>query len=1145
MHKNLKYSIFETIVGAEHIHDCSEEESVEAEEEVCLGDNYPPMVETRDKSDQIAPDTQKCDEEAEEETLAEVEPISNPVTELKKMDESVTHPIDECIAKVTRTNGDLACNAGNAETDIMSAEAPDVIAQVTHSMHVASEADADALPEPSDQNGTTHPKKAASRVTKKRPRGKRIVSPALRGCVSTHSMHSESGLDANALGVGKRRRVGTLAVSEENLPRKRGRLKRVPSAIEAREPQSGDKDLQRRDESVAEKLAEQVEITSARSTKKKTLKKCVSDGRTPGVPDPVVGRHGRRQKQEDTSAPEHRTTKCMENESEGKHVIDAPTLTQIHSESGIVDGPEACPSTSGPHSDNNSLNRPDAGVGKEVLEQVVFSSAGSTAKMRVKKCSSELGTPKAPYSIERKCGRSKKKEDASVHEQRMTRRMENASEGEDAIDAPMIAHDSIEDRTVDGEEACPSTTGAQSGDKRRRRPDAIIANDLAEQVEISSVESTAKTPSNMCVSEGSAPTIPDAGVQKRRCRQKQADASVPEQRLTRQRENASKGKYVVKAPMLTRNVGEACKVDGPEARPTRQAYALAQDKITHLQAESIVSDDEPMSNDDLAPSTPKRKRRKSTMLSKSKVSSSHDAASATISSIPRRSGTSTWTLGDVDVDRINNTNSNSLSRRFWDLIRKYDCKEPPMTCGEIAKSVMSDIEPARMVRNRIQLSEKESLKEMIKAVSMFMRRNDPSLEVGSCDVLSGNQNAKHTGNVRFQSIVIEYMKEVPMISASQLVELVKRDTRPGRFLSDFGFGWCLSTDKQVYNKIASIHKRHAQRKGPNGNNLDEFPQASDHVLQAATLVGANNQEEMSQASDHVPQAATLASANNELATIRAARQAFEATRQKLAMNDSADLHAAYAEDVAWRMYAMDDSNVDDLPTLPPPEPLPSLISEESCIWSFDKESRILKATLKPDIKALSLKAKEFLLSMMERDDIAVVIGGLCRGLEQSLWNNQGIISTSGDMYHHRFRRFVRIDVKEKIDGEMKPQIQYEEIDKDLSMKVCDYFKYLEEREKVIEYDVEKQGAEPQLQYVDFMGEVTTLDLDQVIYMLDYDIKRKLPLHYENFKDTFSFPEILPGGKMCAMNAVSSGTLRFLDCNMMFLITFEGQRGSQT
>lgn len=168
---------------------------------------------------------------------------------------------------------------------------------------------------------------------------------------------------------------------------------------------------------------------------------------------------------------------------------------------------------------------------------------------------------------------------------------------------------------------------------------------------------------------------------------------------------------------------------------------------------------------------------------------------------------------------------------------------------------------------------------------------------------------------------------------------------------------------------------------------------------------------------------------------------------KIDKTNGVDVHvASYVEDVAWKEFATGDPAVDKIPGIPPPGPLPPLLTEaeeQSCAWSFDKDNGILRATLKPGIKTLSLKAKEYLLLMMERDDIAVVTGGLCRGLERSLWNSHGITSTSGEMYHHHFRRFVRVDARDSTDSEMKRQSQRKEINEGVYMtESCRLFQIL-------------------------------------------------------------------------------------------------------
>jgi hypothetical protein len=150
--------IFKTIADAEHIHNRSEEQSVDAEED-CLEDSYPPVAQARDTGvHKIVPGTQNHDEETQEEEMAETEPTSTPVTKFS-IEESVTDPIDESIEKATPTNGNLACksNMGNAETDILSAEASAADIQVTQLVLVAYEEDAGALPESSHQDSTSRP----------------------------------------------------------------------------------------------------------------------------------------------------------------------------------------------------------------------------------------------------------------------------------------------------------------------------------------------------------------------------------------------------------------------------------------------------------------------------------------------------------------------------------------------------------------------------------------------------------------------------------------------------------------------------------------------------------------------------------------------------------------------------------------------------------------------------------------------------------------------------------------------------------------------------------------------------------------------------------------------------------------------------
>ena len=44
-------------------------------------------------------------------------------------------------------------------------------------------------------------------------------------------------------------------------------------------------------------------------------------------------------------------------------------------------------------------------------------------------------------------------------------------------------------------------------------------------------------------------------------------------------------------------------------------------------------------------------------------------------------------------------------------------------------------------------------------------------------------------------------------------------------------------------------------------------------------------------------------------------------------------------------------------------------------------------------------------------------------------------------------------------------------------------------------------------------------MTETIYMLDFRIETQLPTAFDHFMHNFLFPEILPGGKMCATHTV--------------------------
>jgi hypothetical protein len=254
-------------------------------------------------------------------------------------------------------------------------------------------------------------------------------------------------------------------------------------------------------------------------------------------------------------------------------------------------------------------------------------------------------------------------------------------------------------------------------------------------------------------------------------------------------------------------------------------------------------------------------------------------------------------------------------------------------------------------------------------------------------------------------------------------------------------------------------------------------------------------------------------------------------------HDSTDIHISslglpdvrldtYVEDVAWRLYGNQKSNEHGYATLPPPIKLPDPPTQTSCIWKVESENRVIRVRLKSSCTRFTVDDKQFLMSTMEKDDVTVITEGLCENLDKKMWNLKSIETKAGHRFHHRFRRFKRREADSHLDTSLYHA--FDEMDGDYSMKLSDFFRYLEKRrqamsgEKSITTTRRASQENREFTYTDEKGMEITIDvLDDILYLLDYDLKKQLPNLFIDFKEKFAFPEFLPGGAMCAMNAVSS------------------------
>jgi len=214
-----------------------------------------------------------------------------------------------------------------------------------------------------------------------------------------------------------------------------------------------------------------------------------------------------------------------------------------------------------------------------------------------------------------------------------------------------------------------------------------------------------------------------------------------------------------------------------------------------------------------------------------------------------------------------------------------------------------------------------------------------------------------------------------------------------------------------------------------------------------------------------------------------------------------------------------------LAPLQKPPPLPELPSSKDCIWTFDDASRVLLADFRTPATnsgkvVVTCEDEEYLMKMMERDDITVISEGLADDFDLSLLGQTYIESRLGTQFHHRVKEFRKTSSRTPPCGLQTGEAigQWDE-NGFHSMKFKDYFSYLSLKQQLLNSDY-LCANDKMFTYKDSNGKVISIDVTQsVLYLLDLNMKL-LPLAYEKFIHNFKLVNILPGGAHCMMNAVN-------------------------
>lgn len=268
-----------------------------------------------------------------------------------------------------------------------------------------------------------------------------------------------------------------------------------------------------------------------------------------------------------------------------------------------------------------------------------------------------------------------------------------------------------------------------------------------------------------------------------------------------------------------------------------------------------------------------------------------------------------------------------------------------------------------------------------------------------------------------------------------------------------------------------------------------------------------------------------------------------------------DPHPHYVEELAFLFHdppelaprnALEEA-VRDLEPLPRPAfDVPTIPEELQGRWSYDPETRVLLGNLE-DLDPVPQNHLHFLYDHMNDDDISVITKGC---IDLSHWDFGRIVSDVATEFqnrpYHKYRQFDR-----QPDGSWREQPHF------FAMYVLDYVRYLElvraappRTPPVLEDDNgedDPDGATPEATCrFEFRDPETRASKvihdvrDAAIYMVDIEMTTYISNSERRFKRDFKLQDVLPGGGLDLMHAVSirraerGGRVRTTNCFLHLL-----------
>ena len=194
------------------------------------------------------------------------------------------------------------------------------------------------------------------------------------------------------------------------------------------------------------------------------------------------------------------------------------------------------------------------------------------------------------------------------------------------------------------------------------------------------------------------------------------------------------------------------------------------------------------------------------------------------------------------------------------------------------------------------------------------------------------------------------------------------------------------------------------------------------------------------------------------------------------------------------------------------ESIPDLPNTGYCKWTYDEKTRVLLAKFEEQI--INAEDENFLLQMMERDDVTVVSEGLVSPLDEKLWDLKYLDDRIIPNIDQKYTPTKTMTLQRLIPDLSDHMDQVDEPD------LSDHMDQVDEPTKTMTI---KTHGRTDIYYVPAVDNKER----PVLYSSNINLDKLLPETKNDFVNNFKLPGLFIGGSNCMLNMVRSDMYLYL------------------